>query len=164
MTCTVSSKPLIFHLKFIQLAVNFSSNDELRLKSFFCMLNEGLSTFYYLNIWIELLEQVDSRDLFDACLKNNVAFVPRKNFFPNSSKNNTFEDRIVEEMKRLGEKYVAAPWMKWFVTSVVPLQGSRSLLKANDHSFDRRVVGCPRFSAEAGTGPALVYADCPGTR
>lgn len=62
-------------------------------------------------IWIELPEQIDSQDLFDECLKNNVAFVPGKPFFPNRSRNNTLrlnysnmpEDRIVEGMKRLGE-------------------------------------------------------------
>ncbi|TGA96283.1 PLP-dependent aminotransferase family protein [Sporolactobacillus shoreae] len=58
-------------------------------------------------IWIELPEQIDSQDLFDECLKNNVAFVPGKPFFPNSARNNTFrlnysnmpEDRIVKGMK-----------------------------------------------------------------
>ncbi|MDN3954547.1 PLP-dependent aminotransferase family protein [Sporolactobacillus laevolacticus] len=62
-------------------------------------------------IWIELPDQIDTEELFAECLKNNVAFVPGKPFFPNSAKKNTFrlnysnmpEEKIVEGMKRIGK-------------------------------------------------------------
>ncbi|WP_141430793.1 PLP-dependent aminotransferase family protein [Bacillus sp. 03113] len=62
-------------------------------------------------IWIELPESIDSRKIFDECLKNNVAFVPGIPFFPNSAQKNTFrlnysnmpKERIIEGMKRIGD-------------------------------------------------------------
>ncbi|MTT32098.1 aminotransferase class I/II-fold pyridoxal phosphate-dependent enzyme [Terrilactibacillus sp. BCM23-1] len=62
-------------------------------------------------IWVELPGDIDTQDIFNECIKNNVAFVPGKPFFPNSAQRNTFrlnysnmpEDRIEEGMKRLGE-------------------------------------------------------------
>ena len=59
--------------------------------------------------WVELPENVSSRDVLKKCLEKNVAFVPGGPFFPNGGKENAFrvnyssmpEDRIVEGIKRL---------------------------------------------------------------
>ncbi len=60
--------------------------------------------------WVELPAHINSRDLLEKCLEQNVAFVPGGSFFPNGGKENTFrinfsnmpEDRIVEGLNRLG--------------------------------------------------------------
>ena len=57
--------------------------------------------------WVELPSHINARDVFEICLKKNVAFVPGGSFFPNGGKENTFrinfsnmpEDRIVEGLK-----------------------------------------------------------------
>ncbi|MFM1652542.1 PLP-dependent aminotransferase family protein [Brevibacillus sp. B_LB10_24] len=62
-------------------------------------------------IWVELPENIDTKEIFAECLENQVAFVPGESFFPTIAKKNTFrlnysnmpEDRIVEGMRRLGE-------------------------------------------------------------
>ncbi len=61
--------------------------------------------------WVELREDLDSREINMEALEVNVAFVPGGSFFPNGGNNNTFrlnystmpEDKIVEGIKRLGE-------------------------------------------------------------
>lgn len=78
-------------------------------------------------LWVELPDGMNSRDLLEKCLKNNVAFVPGGSFFANGGCENTMrlnysnmqEERIVEgirriaavlreEMTRLGETEAAA--------------------------------------------------------
>ncbi|WP_019123691.1 PLP-dependent aminotransferase family protein [Brevibacillus massiliensis] len=62
-------------------------------------------------IWVELPDNIDTKEIFAECLKHHVAFVPGESFFPTSAKKNTFrlnysnmpEDRIVEGMRRLGD-------------------------------------------------------------
>ena len=57
--------------------------------------------------WVELPNHINARDVFEICLKKNVAFVPGGSFFPNGGKENTFrinfsnmaEDRIAEGLK-----------------------------------------------------------------
>ena len=59
--------------------------------------------------WVELPQNVDSRDVLIKCLEKNVAFVPGGSFFPNVNRYNTLrinfsnmpEDRIVEGIKSL---------------------------------------------------------------
>ena len=60
-------------------------------------------------LWVELPEELNARELLDACLAREVAFVPGGAFFPNGGHENTFrlnysnmpEDRIVEGIRRL---------------------------------------------------------------
>ena len=62
-------------------------------------------------LWVTLPEGVDGTKLLVECLKENVAFVPGKSFYPNSGKQNTMrlnfsnmpEERILEGIKRLGK-------------------------------------------------------------
>lgn len=62
-------------------------------------------------IWVELAPHIDSIDIFNKSIKNNVAFVPGHSFFPNGGCKNTFrlnysnmpDERIVEGIKRLGK-------------------------------------------------------------
>ncbi|KNY29953.1 putative transcriptional regulator, GntR family [Pseudobacteroides cellulosolvens ATCC 35603 = DSM 2933] len=59
--------------------------------------------------WVELPQDIDSRDVLVKCLEKNVAFVPGGSFFPNVNRYNTLrinfsnmpEDRIVEGIKLL---------------------------------------------------------------
>lgn len=59
--------------------------------------------------WVELPQNIDSRDVLVKCLEKNVAFVPGGSFFPNVNRYNTLrinfsnmpEDRIVEGIKLL---------------------------------------------------------------
>lgn len=61
--------------------------------------------------WVELPENINTRDLMIKCLEKNVAYVPGGSFFPNGGKENMFrlnysnmpEDKIVEGIKRLAE-------------------------------------------------------------
>ena len=61
--------------------------------------------------WVELPKHMNARDIFELCLKKNVAFVPGGSFFPNGGKENTLrinfsnmpEERIVEGIKRIAE-------------------------------------------------------------
>jgi 2-aminoadipate transaminase len=64
-------------------------------------------------IWIEIPMPLDSRDIFNKCLKRNVSFVPGTSFFPNKPKNknntirlnysNMSNERIIEGMKHIGD-------------------------------------------------------------
>ncbi|GGE32997.1 aminotransferase [Pullulanibacillus camelliae] len=62
-------------------------------------------------IWVELPESVNSREVFEVCIQNDVAFVPGQAFFPNLKKENTFrlnysnmpDRKIIEGMRRLGQ-------------------------------------------------------------
>lgn len=74
--------------------------------------NGGLFT------WVELTEHINTRQLLEECINNNVAFVPGGSFFPNGGGENTMrlnysnmpEDRIAEGIRRLGRiigKYIA---------------------------------------------------------
>lgn len=62
-------------------------------------------------IWVELPDHINSKDLLEQCLKNNVAFVPGSSFFPNGGNENTLrlnysnmpEDRIEEGIIRIAE-------------------------------------------------------------
>lgn len=61
-------------------------------------------------IWVELSKNIDTNELFNTAIKNNVAFVPGGSFHPNGNNKNTFrlnysnmpDDRIIEGIKRLG--------------------------------------------------------------
>ncbi len=61
--------------------------------------------------WVELPNNINAREIFELCLKKNVAFVPGGAFFPNGGKENTLrinfsnmpEDRIVEGIKCIAE-------------------------------------------------------------
>lgn len=60
--------------------------------------------------WCELRSDLDTAEILQEALKENVAFVPGSSFFPNGGKKNFFrlnysnmdEERIVEGIKRLG--------------------------------------------------------------
>lgn len=62
-------------------------------------------------IWVELPSNLDSTEIFNKSIKNNVAFVPGHPFFPNRENKNCFrlnysnmpDDRIKEGIKRLGK-------------------------------------------------------------
>lgn len=62
-------------------------------------------------IWVEVPGDVNTQDLFDQCIKNNVAFVPGEPFYPDEVIPGTFrlnysnmsEDKIEEGMQRLGK-------------------------------------------------------------
>lgn len=62
-------------------------------------------------LWVELPEHIDARKLFEACVANNVAYVPGDSFFPASRRKNFFrlnfsyndEATIEEGIRRLGE-------------------------------------------------------------
>ena len=61
--------------------------------------------------WVELREDLDAAVIMQDALKEKVAYVPGKSFFPNGEKSNYFrlnysnmsEDKIVEGVKRLGK-------------------------------------------------------------
>ena len=61
-------------------------------------------------LWVTLPESVSSMDLFDAAIKDKVAFVPGRPFYVDGSGENTLrlnfsnsdEERIEEGIKRLG--------------------------------------------------------------
>ncbi len=61
-------------------------------------------------LWVELPEELNARELLEACLEQQVAFVPGGSFFPNGGHENTLrlnfsnmpEDRIEEGVRRLG--------------------------------------------------------------
>ncbi|MHA8110291.1 aminotransferase-like domain-containing protein [Lactobacillaceae bacterium Melli_B4] len=59
-------------------------------------------------IWVKLPKQIDIDQLFDECIKNNVAFVPGAPFFPDHPEANTmrlnFSNRSVAEIKSGIEK------------------------------------------------------------
>lgn len=65
-------------------------------------------------IWVELPENIDTQEVFNECLKHDVAFVPGESFFPNSARKNMFrlnysnmpKEKIVEGMKRIGKVLV----------------------------------------------------------
>ncbi len=60
-------------------------------------------------LWVELPEEINARELLEACLEKEVAFVPGGAFFPNGGHENTLrlnysnmpEERIVEGIRRL---------------------------------------------------------------
>lgn len=60
--------------------------------------------------WVQLPENLDSREIMKECVENSVAYVPGGSFFPNGGKENCFrlnysnmpDERIVEGIKRLG--------------------------------------------------------------
>jgi len=60
-------------------------------------------------LWAELPERLNARDLLEACVERNVAFVPGGSFFPNGGHENTMrlnfsnmpEERIAEGVRRL---------------------------------------------------------------
>lgn len=62
-------------------------------------------------LWVTLPEGLSSTELFNVAIKENVAFVPGKAFFPDGSGDNTLrlnfsnsdEERIEEGIKRLGK-------------------------------------------------------------
>lgn len=61
--------------------------------------------------WVDLKESLDSAEILQEALKENVAYVPGGPFFPNGGHKNNFrlnyscmpEDKIVEGIKRLGK-------------------------------------------------------------
>lgn len=60
--------------------------------------------------WIELPDSMNARDVLEACLAQNVAFVPGGSFFPNGGRENTFrinysnmpDGRIIEGINIIG--------------------------------------------------------------
>ncbi len=60
-------------------------------------------------LWVELPDEINSRDLLSRCLEHNVAFVPGGSFFPAGNRENTLrlnfsnmpEERIVEGVRRM---------------------------------------------------------------
>ncbi len=66
-------------------------------------------------LWVELPESIDARVLLQACLKQNVAFVPGGAFFPAREQKNTLrlnfsnmpEDRIREGVRRMAAALAA---------------------------------------------------------
>jgi len=60
--------------------------------------------------WVELPENIDTREVLKECLKKNVAFVPGGSFYPNGKHENTFrinfsymqESKIIEGITRIG--------------------------------------------------------------
>ncbi|EEI20883.1 2-aminoadipate transaminase [Lentilactobacillus hilgardii] len=62
-------------------------------------------------IWVEVPGDVDTKALFDTCIKHNVAFVPGEPFYPDAVTPGTFrlnysnmsEDHIKTGIKRLGD-------------------------------------------------------------
>lgn len=61
-------------------------------------------------LWVELNERIDTVELLEKCLKQNVAFVPGNSFYPNTEKKNTLrinysnmqEDKIADGIARIG--------------------------------------------------------------
>lgn len=61
--------------------------------------------------WVELEDDIDTKELLEECLKSNVAFVPGTSFFPNGGGTNAMrlnfsnmpEDRIAEGIRVLGQ-------------------------------------------------------------
>ena len=61
-------------------------------------------------LWVELPERLNAREVLEACLARDVAFVPGGSFFPNGGHENTFrlnfsnmpETRIDEGVRRMG--------------------------------------------------------------
>ncbi len=61
--------------------------------------------------WVELPVDIDTREMLEECLENNVAFVPGSSFFPNGGGKNTMrlnfsnmpEDKIKEGIMLLGK-------------------------------------------------------------
>lgn len=60
-------------------------------------------------LWVELPDEINSRELLSRCLEHNVAFVPGGSFFPARNRENTLrlnfsnmpEERIVEGVRRM---------------------------------------------------------------
>lgn len=61
-------------------------------------------------LWVELPENINSKEVFEKALAKNVAFVPGESFYPTGHCKNTFrlnysnmpDERIIEGIKRLG--------------------------------------------------------------
>ena len=64
---------------------------------------------FSINTWVEV-PGVDTKQLFDECIKHDVAFVPGSAFFANEEQPGTFrmnfsnmnDEQIVEGVKRMG--------------------------------------------------------------
>lgn len=62
-------------------------------------------------IWVEIPGNINTQDLFDQCIKNNVAFVPGEPFYPGEPESGTFrlnfsnmsEEKIKDGIQRLGK-------------------------------------------------------------
>ena len=62
-------------------------------------------------IWVEIPGNINTQDLFDQCIKNNVAFVPAEPFYPGEPESGTFrlnfsnmsEEKIKDGIQRLGK-------------------------------------------------------------
>lgn len=62
-------------------------------------------------IWVEIPGNINTQDLFDQCIKNNVAFVPGEPFYPGEAESGTFrlnfsnmsEEKIKDGIQRLGK-------------------------------------------------------------
>lgn len=62
-------------------------------------------------LWVELNERIDTVELLEKCLEQNVAFVPGNSFYPNTEKKNTLrinysnmqEDKIADGIARIGK-------------------------------------------------------------
>lgn len=62
-------------------------------------------------IWVEIPGNIDTQDLFNQCIKNNVAFVPGEPFYPGKPESGTFrlnfsnmsEEKIKDGIQRLGK-------------------------------------------------------------
>ena len=62
-------------------------------------------------IWVEIPGNINTQDLFDQCIKNNVAFVPGEPFYPGEPESGTFrlnfsnmsEEKIKDGIQLLGK-------------------------------------------------------------
>lgn len=62
-------------------------------------------------IWVEIPGNINTQDLFDQCIKNNVAFVPGEPFYPGEPESGAFrlnfsnmsEEKIKDGIQRLGK-------------------------------------------------------------
>ena len=62
-------------------------------------------------IWVEIPGNINTQDLFNQCIKNNVAFVPGEPFYPGKPESGTFrlnfsnmsEEKIKDGIQRLGK-------------------------------------------------------------
>lgn len=96
-----------------KLKVVYKKRRDLMLKTMKEEFPEGLEYTHPeggLFTWVQLPENLDSREIMKECVENSVAYVPGGSFFPNGGKENCFrlnysnmpDERIIEGVKRLG--------------------------------------------------------------
>lgn len=63
-------------------------------------------------IWVEIPGNINTQDLFDQCIKNNVAFVPGEPFYPGKAASGTFRlnfSNMSEEKSRMVSSVLVRP-------------------------------------------------------